>query len=83
VTEFSGVWAYTPVSVIPQSETTWRIDWTETARSRDGTLKAPPARMAALVTIYLVPATSTTSEDQIRKNPLGVFVKDFSWSHQS
>jgi len=71
------------VSVIPQSETTWRVDLTETTRSRDGALKAPPARMAALITIALVPTTSATTEEQIRKNPLGILVKDFSWSHQS
>ena len=71
------------VSVIPQSETTWRVDWTETTRSRDGALKAPPARMAALITITLVPATASTTEEQIRKNPLGILIKDFSWSHQS
>lgn len=71
------------VSVIPQSETTWRVDWAETTRSRDGALKAPPVRLAALITIYLVPATSATGEEQIRKNPLGIFVREFSWSHQS
>ena len=71
------------VSVIPQSETTWRVDWTETTRSRDGALKAPPSRMAALITITLVPATASTTEEQIRKNPLGILIKDFSWSHQS
>ncbi len=71
------------VSVIPQSETTWRVDWTETTRSRDGALKGPPSRMAALITITLVPATAATTEEQIRKNPLGILIKDFSWSHQS
>lgn len=71
------------VSVIPQSETTWRVDWTETTRSRDGALKEPPSRLAALITITLVPTTAATTEEQIRKNPLGIVVKDFSWSHQS
>ncbi|MBS1213944.1 MAG: conjugal transfer protein TrbF [Proteobacteria bacterium] len=71
------------VSVIPQSETTWRVDWTETTRSRDGALKSPPSRMAALITITLVPASASTTEEQIRKNPLGILIKDFSWSHQS
>ena len=71
------------VSVIPQSETTWRVDWTETSRTRDGAMKAPPSRMAALITIALVPATASTTEEQIRKNPLGILIKDFSWSHQS
>lgn len=71
------------VSVIPQSETTWRVDWTETTRSRDGALKGAPSRMAALITIQLAPNTASTTEEQIRKNPLGILIKDFSWSHQS
>lgn len=71
------------VSVIPQSETAWRIEWTETTRTRDGAIKSSPERMAALVTVYLIPATSSTTEAEIRKNPLGLYVKDYSWSRQS
>ncbi len=71
------------VSVIPQSDTTWRIEWTETIRTRDGAIKSSPERMAALVTVYLIPATSSTTEAEIRKNPLGLYVKDYSWSRQS
>ncbi|WP_097991036.1 VirB8/TrbF family protein [Methyloterricola oryzae] len=70
-------------SVIPQSETTWRVDWTETSRTRDGALKAVPTRYTSLITVYLVPTTSATTEAEIRKNPLGIFVRDFSWSRQS
>ena len=70
-------------SVIPQSETTWRVDWTEITRSRDGAMKAPPVRYEALITIYLVRTTSATSEEDIRKNPLGLFIKEFSWSKLS
>lgn len=70
------------LSVIPQSGETWQVDWTETTRDRQGMLKGQPFRMRALVTVYAVPATAQTTEEQIRNNPLGIYVRDFSWSKQ-
>ena len=69
-------------SAIPQSEETWQVDWVETVRDRQGVMKGQPYRMRALLTIYLVAPTAATTEEQIRKNPLGIFVRDFSWSKQ-
>lgn len=69
-------------SVIPQSAETWQVDWVETVRDRQGAMKGPPYRMRALITIYLVAPTPATTEEQIRKNPLGIFVRDMSWSKQ-
>ena len=69
-------------SVIPQSDETWQVDWMETVRARgDGSLISR-FRMRALVRIYVVPPTNRTSEEQIRKNPLGIFIRDFNWSKQ-
>ena len=69
-------------SVIPQSDETWQVDWMETVRARgDGSIISR-FRMRALVRIYVVPPTNRTSEEQIRKNPLGIFIKDFNWSKQ-
>lgn len=69
-------------SVIPQSDETWQVDWLETVRARgDGSIISR-FRMRALVRIYVVPPTNRTSEDQIRKNPLGIFIRDFNWSKQ-
>ncbi|WP_302553585.1 VirB8/TrbF family protein [uncultured Bilophila sp.] len=69
-------------SVIPQSDETWQVDWLETVRARgDGSIISR-FRMRALVRIYVVPPTNRTSEEQIRKNPLGIFIKDFNWSKQ-
>ena len=69
-------------SVIPQSDETWQVDWMETVRARgDGSIISR-FRMRALVRIYVVPPTNRTSEEQIRKNPLGVFIRDFNWSKQ-
>ena len=70
------------VSVLPQTPDTWQVDWIETVRDRQGVLKGQSYRMRALVTVYTVPATPKTSEEQIRNNPLGIYVRDFSWSKQ-
>ena len=70
------------LSVIPQTPDTWQVDWMETTRDRQGLLKGQPFRMRALVTVYTAPATPQTTEEQIRNNPLGIYVRDFSWSKQ-
>ena len=67
-------------SVIQQTKTSWQVDWTETERDRQGQPIQPPAKMRALVTIRVAPPSSATTEEQIKQNPLGVFVQDFSWS---
>jgi len=70
-------------TVIPQTPTTWQVDWVETVRDRQGIVKGKPFHMRALVTIYLVPPTSDTSEEQVFNNPIGIYVRDYSWSKQN
>lgn len=70
------------ISVIPQTPDTWEVEWKETENDRQGVIKGQPARMRALVTVYFVPPTAATTEENIRMNPLGIFVRDFSWSKQ-
>ena len=70
------------LSVIPQTPDTWQVDWMETVRDRQGVMLDKPFRMRALVTVYTVPATPQTTEEQVRNNPLGIYVRDFSWSKQ-
>ena len=67
-------------SVLPQSPDTWQVDWLETVRDRQGALQGDPVAMRALVTVYTAAPTSTTTEEQMRMNPLGIYVRDFSWS---
>lgn len=69
-------------SVIPQTPDTWQVDWIETTRDRQGVVKGQPFRMRALVTVYTVASTPHTTEEQIRNNPLGIYIRDFSWSKQ-
>lgn len=70
------------VSVLPQTEDTWQVEWIETERDRQGILKDKPFRMRALITVYTLPPTAETKEEQIRNNPLGIYVRDYSWSRQ-
>ena len=69
------------LSALPQSRETWQVDWMETVRDRQGVLKTK-YRMRALLTVYATPPGANTDEEQIRRNPLGIFVQDFSWSKQ-
>ncbi|MQA21658.1 conjugal transfer protein TrbF [Rugamonas rivuli] len=69
-------------SVLPQTADTWQVDWIETARDRQGTLKGKPFRMRALLTVYISPTTPQTTEEQLRNNPLSIYVRDYSWSKQ-
>lgn len=68
------------VSVLPQSSETWQVDWLEKVYDRQGQPVEAPYQMRALIRIYQKPATQTTTEEEIRNNPLGIYVQDFSWS---
>ena len=69
-------------TVLAQTPDTWQVDWIETTRDRQGVLKGTPQRWRALVTVYTVPATAETTEQQMRDNPLEIHVRDFAWSKQ-
>lgn len=68
-------------SVIPQSAETWQVDWVETVRDRQGAQKSQ-ARWRALLTLYHAPPTEGVSEEQLLANPLGIYLRDFSWTRQ-
>lgn len=67
-------------AVLPQTADTWQVEWTETTRDRQGVLKGAPVVMRALVTTYQAEPTPSTTEEQMRNNPLSIYVRDFSWS---
>ncbi len=70
------------ISVIPQSPETWQVDWKETTYDRQGHIAVPSFNMRALLTVYHVGSTASTTEEQIRNNPLGIYISDYSWSKQ-
>lgn len=70
------------ISVIPQTTETWQVDWLEKVYDRQGNLAEPPFKMRALLRVYSRPQTKSTTEEQMRNNPLGIFIQDYSWSKQ-
>jgi type IV secretion system protein VirB5 len=66
-------------SALRQTQDTWEVNWTERVWNRQG-VRVEQYRMRGLLTIYIVPPTAATTEEEIRKNPMGIFVRDFTWS---
>ena len=66
-------------SALRQTADTWEVNWTERVWNRQG-VRVEQYRMRGLLTIYIVPPTSATTEEEIRKNPMGIFIRDFTWS---
>lgn len=67
-------------TVIPQTPATWQVEWVESTRDRQGTLKSQPVTWRALVTTYTADVGPQTTDDQLRNNPLGIYVRDYSWA---
>lgn len=66
-------------SVLRQTQDTWEVTWTEKVWNRQG-IRQEQYPMRCLVTVYFVSATAATTEEEIRRNPLGMFVRDITWS---
>lgn len=64
-------------SVIRASPESFRVAWTE-RRYQDGAL-ADTARWTAILTVVLQPPSDP---DQLRKNPLGIYVDAINWSKE-
>ncbi|WP_192357291.1 conjugal transfer protein TrbF [Mesorhizobium mediterraneum] len=64
-------------SVVRASDTSFQVKWTEQVFER-GSL-ASTARWTAILTIVIRPPSST---DQLRNNPLGIFVNAIDWSRE-
>lgn len=67
-------------TVLQQTPGTWQVEWVETRRDRQGVLMNKAENMRAIITVYDTDNTQETTEDQIRRNPLGIYIKDFAWT---
>ncbi len=67
---------------LPLTRDSWQLDWTETVRERTATKRPVTSRMRAVVQVYLVKPNRNTTEENMRRNPIGIFVKDLTWSKQ-
>jgi type IV secretion system protein VirB5 len=66
-------------SVLPISGNAWQVDWQETTRDRTGALVGQPVHMRAMLTVYLEPVSLTADAAAIQRNPLGIYVTNFTW----
>src|SRR5262249_55115388 len=65
-------------SLLPLSERTWQIRWTETAGGLDGTV----AGKSAWEAVVSVETISPTAEETLLSNPLGLYVVSLTWTRQ-
>ena len=65
-------------SVLPLSGNTWRMEWREEKRGRDGMLESQ-LQWQATVTVSINPPTDDAA---ILVNPTGLYVESFNWSQR-
>jgi type IV secretory pathway TrbF-like protein len=61
---------------VPLSKDTYQVRWEETTYSKEGVSTGAKV-MTGAFTLEIVPPTD---EKQLRVNPLGLFIRQFSWS---
>jgi type IV secretion system protein VirB5 len=66
------------LSVLPISAKSWRIEWREKARTRDGVRRAPRDYQATVTVAFNPPQDEAT----IRINPSGLYIGSFDWSER-
>ncbi len=66
------------LSLVANTDTTYQVDWTEKVYNKMGTM-IDVKTYRSLITIYLVETTNDNIDDLI-KNPLGIFIRDFNIS---
>ncbi|EJF76237.1 conjugal transfer protein [Bartonella alsatica] len=63
-------------AIVPVSDDTWQIEWTEKKRARTGIIIDTKLWQATATIILATPRT----EQQIMLNPIGLYVKQFAWT---
>lgn len=63
-------------AVVPVSDETWQVEWTETTKQRSGKI-VDTKQWQGTFTVLISPPTN---EAQIMVNPLGIYVRQFAWT---
>ena len=63
-------------SVLPIAGESWRLEWREEVRGRDGTRGSSTQYQATVILSFSPP----TEEAEIRLNPSGLYINDFHWA---
>lgn len=71
------------LNILQQSAATYEITWKEDAYNRESGQKVGERLMRGLFRYKVAPPDSTTTEQSLRRNPLGVFVTDYNWGEVS
>jgi type IV secretion system protein TrbF len=66
-------------TVLPVAGDTWRVEWTETTRGRNGEVQGVDQWQAS-ITILIAPPSDEVS---IQRNALGIYIPEFSWTKRS
>jgi type IV secretion system protein VirB5 len=65
-------------SVLPLAGSTWRVEWREDVRPRDGSAPVSTQYQASVTIGFSPPRDEAT----LRANPLGLYVNAFSWARR-
>ena len=74
----TGTVAVEVTQVLPISERTWRLEWVEHPRERDGEA-LPPVRMTALATVGMAREVPLSA---VLLNPIGLYVEAIEWGEE-
>ena len=66
-------------TVLPLAGNTWRVEWTETTRGRNGEVQKTDEWQSSITVLISPP----TDEGTILKNPLGIYIIDYSWTKRA
>lgn len=69
------------LSVLPQTEKSWQVTWIEQVLDRKGS-ELSKIRRTAILQITINEPTNSTTEEEIRNNPLGIFIPNYALSEE-
>lgn len=66
-----------------QTDDTWQVDWVETTTDRQGAPLGRPVMWRAVLSVYVVKPGPATTDEEMLRNPSGIYIRDWNWSKRS